>query len=183
MDPDLDIGYVMSDSNAEQLSIELDRDLFLRNLLRELSGTLEELVGLEEASGYISLVGQKIGDWLNREYRDEFKLERLPPDKIAQVLVDLKARIEGGFELASIDDQKIVLTNTRCPFGDKVLGRKSLCMMTSTVFGTIAAENNGYAKVILKRTIAAGDAGCEVVVYLSPPIDEDALRGIEYYEG
>jgi len=173
----------MLDTNAEELSVELNRDIFLRNLLRELSGTLEDLVGLEEASGYISLVGQKIGDWLNTEYRREFQTQRLPVDKIARALVDLKARIEGGFELASLDDQKIVLTNTTCPFGDKVIGRKSLCMMTSTVFGTITAENNGYAKVVLNKTIAAGDGSCEVVVYLSPPTNGDALRGIEYYEG
>ena len=55
-------------------------------------------------------------------------------------------------------------------------------MMTSTVFGTIAAENNGYSKVILEKTIAAGDGCCEVIVYLSPPTNDDSLRGIEYYE-
>lgn len=172
----------MNDLSAKQLDIELDRDIFLRNLLLELSGTLEELVGLEEASGYISIVGQKIGDWINTEYRNQFQLDRLPLEKLAHVLVDLKARIEGDFKLVSLDEDKIVLSNTRCPFGDKVMGRTSLCMMTSTVFGTIAAENNGYSKVILEKTIAAGDGCCEVIVYLSPPTNEDALRGIEYYE-
>lgn len=172
----------MNDLSAQQLDVELDRDLFLRNLLRELSGTLEELVGLEEASGYISLVGQKIGDWINTEYRNQYQLDRLPLDKLAHVLVDLKDRIEGGFKLVSLDEDKIVLSNSRCPFGDKVLGRTSLCMMTSTVFGTIAAENNGYSKVILDKTIAAGDGCCEVIIYLSPPSNHDALRGIEYYE-
>ena len=173
----------MSDLNAHELKIELDRDIFLRNLLRELSGTLEDLVGLEEASGYISLVGQKIGDWINSEYRSKYELERLPLDKLAQVLVDLKERIEGNFKLESVDETKVVLSNSRCPFGDKVLGRQSLCMMTSTVFGTIAAENNGYSRVILDKTIAAGDGCCKVIVYLSPPANEDSLRGIEYYEG
>lgn len=173
----------MSDLSAHELKIELDRDIFLRNLLRELSGTLEDLVGLEEASGYISLVGQKIGDWINSEYRSKYELERLPLDKLAQVLVDLKERIEGDFKLESVDETKVVLSNSRCPFGDKVLGRQSLCMMTSTVFGTIAAENNGYSRVILDKTIAASDGCCKVIVYLSPPANEDSLRGIEYYEG
>ena len=172
----------MSDLRAQQLDIELDRDIFLRNLLRELSGTLEDLVGLEEASGYISLVGQKIGDWINAEYRNKYQLERLPLEQLAQVLVDLKRRIEGDFRVVSVDESKIILRNNRCPFGDRVLGRKSLCMMTSTVFGTIAAENNGYSKVILEKTIAAGDGCCEVIVYLSPPTNDDSLRGIEYYE-
>ncbi|MBX6746796.1 MAG: transcriptional regulator, partial [Acetobacteraceae bacterium] len=41
----------------EGLEVQLDRDGFLRRLLRELAGTLQEVVGLEEASGYISVVG------------------------------------------------------------------------------------------------------------------------------
>lgn len=42
---------------VEEADIGLDRDVFLRSLLRELAGTLESVVGLEEAAGYISVVG------------------------------------------------------------------------------------------------------------------------------
>ncbi|NVK01732.1 MAG: transcriptional regulator [Oceanospirillaceae bacterium] len=170
-------------TRVQGLPLELERDIFLRNLLRELSGTLEELVGLEEASGYISIVGQKIGDWMNREYRDALQLDKLPVETLASVLVDLKARIEGDFKLVSLDAEKIVLSNTRCPFGDRVLGRKSLCMMTSTVFGTISAENNGYARVVLEKTIAAGDGCCSVVVYLQRTDTDDDSIGVEYFAG
>lgn len=168
---------------VQALTLDLDRDIFLRNLLRELSGTLEDLVGLEEASGYISIVGQKIGDWMNREYRNALGLEKLPVETLANVLVDLKARIEGDFSVVSVDREKIVLANTRCPFGDRVLDRKSLCMMTSTVFGTISAENTGYARVVLDKTIAAGDGCCSVVVYLQPADSEDDDIGVEYFAG
>lgn len=166
---------------VKNLDVALDRDVFLRNLLRELSGTLEELIGLEEASGYISIVGQKIADWINEDYRNASQLETLPVEMLAQVLVDLKDRIDGGFSLVSLDDEKIVLTNNRCPFGNSVVGRRSLCMMTSTVFGTLTADNLGYAKVVLRETIAAGDKCCNVIVYLKPPTNADALNGIEYF--
>jgi hypothetical protein len=33
------------------LDVPLERDLFLRTLLRELAGTLQDVVGLDEASG------------------------------------------------------------------------------------------------------------------------------------
>jgi hypothetical protein len=56
-------------------------------------------------------------------------------------------------------------------------------MMTSNVFGTIAADNLGYGKVELQRTIAAGDPECRVVVYLSPTPDAQAAPGREYYGG
>ena len=52
-----------------QASVTLDRDVFLRSLVRELAGTLEDVVGLNEASGFISVVGQRIGEWIDSEYR------------------------------------------------------------------------------------------------------------------
>jgi hypothetical protein len=48
-------------SDISSLDIDLDRDVFLRNLIRELSGVLEEVVGIQEASGFISVVGRNIG--------------------------------------------------------------------------------------------------------------------------
>jgi hypothetical protein len=77
---------------------------------------------------------------------------------VRDVLVDLKQRIQGDFFVIEEDEGKIVLGNRVCPFEDKVLGRRSMCMMTSNVFGSIAAENLGYAKVELQQTIASGDA-------------------------
>jgi hypothetical protein len=36
-------------------------------------------------------------------------------------------------------------------------------MMTSNVFGSIAAENLGDAKVVIDRAIARGDKECKVI--------------------
>jgi hypothetical protein len=55
-------------------------------------------------------------------------------------------------------------------------------MMTSNVFGAIAAENLGYARVALERTIAEGHGECRVVVYLRPTDDGSAIEGREYFE-
>jgi predicted ArsR family transcriptional regulator len=164
------------------LPIKIDRDLFLRNLIRELSGALEDVIGLEEASGFISIVGQQIGDWMNAEYREAYNTDTLSPEQVAEVLVDLKARIQGDFFIIEEDDEKIVLGNRRCPFGEKVKDRPSMCMMTSNVFGTITAENLGYAKVNLIETIAQGAPGCKVTVYKQQT--EAAMQddGREYYK-
>lgn len=163
--------------------IPLDRDLFLRSLIRELSGTLQDVVGLQEASGFISVVGQRIGDQINRDYRLALGREELDRPQVAEVLVDLKRRIQGDFSVVAQDDERIVLSNKACPFGDKVLGRPSMCMMTSNVFGVIAAENLGQAKVELKATIAQGAACCEVTVHLRPSAEYDAAEGREYFRG
>lgn len=55
--------------------------------------------------------------------------------------------------------------------------------MTSNVFGSIAADNLGYAKVELQETIAQGRPGCRVVVYLKPTGEAEEAAGREYYQG
>ncbi len=159
--------------------VQLDRDVFLRRLLRELAGTLQDIVGLQEASGYISVVGAAMGEHIDAEYRRALAVERLSRAQVAEVLVDLKRRIHGDFFVIEETEDRLVLGNRACPFGDFVQGRPSLCMMTSNVFGSIAAENLGYAGVELERTIAQGHAGCRVVVHLRPT--EHAQPGLREY--
>lgn len=155
------------DARYESLPIGRDRDQFLRELVRELAGVIEDTTGLEEAEGFISTVGGRIGAMMNDEYRRHIGEERLGLDQVAVVLVDLKRRIDGGFRVESIDGERIVLVNDRCPFGEYVVGRQSLCMMTSNVFGRIVADNLGHARVDIEQAIARGDEGCRVVIDLS----------------
>ena len=163
------------------MDVSLDRDIFLRSLIRELSGLLQDVVGLEEAAGFISIVGQNIGHQINDSYKQALQISKLDHEQIGQVLQDLKARIQGDFYVIEADQNRIVFGNRVCPFGDMVIDRPSLCMMTSNVFGTIAAENAGYAKVQLQETIAKGDVGCKVVVYLQDNEAAQVVEGREYF--
>ena len=164
------------------LAIPLERDVFLRTLIRELSGTLQDVVGLEEASGFVSVVGQKVGDQINQDYKAALEVTGMDRGQVADVLVDLKRRIRGDFYIIEEDEERIVLGNRACPFAEKVLGRPAMCMMTSNVFGVIAAENLGYAKVELQQTIAKGDPGCRVVVHLKPTAAVQKANGREYFK-
>jgi predicted ArsR family transcriptional regulator len=164
------------------LPIPLERDVFLRTLLRHLAGTLQKVVGLEEASGFISVVGQEMGDGINQCYKDALGVPELTREQVGEVLVDLKRRIQGDFFIIEEDDEKIVLGNRACPFAEKVIGRPALCMMTSNVFGSIAAQNLGYAKVVIEEAIALGDPGCRVVVYLKQTPQADTAKGREYFK-
>ena len=163
--------------------VALDRDIFLRSLLRELAGTLQEVVGLDEAAGFVSVVGQRIGDDINAQYKAALGVSGLDRHQVAEVLVDLKRRIRGDFYVIEETADKIVLGNRVCPFAEKVVDRPALCMMTSNVFGVIAAENLGYAKVAIEEAIARGDAGCRVVVYLKPTREAGEASGREYFRG
>jgi predicted ArsR family transcriptional regulator len=165
---------------AAQLNLPLERDVFLRTLIRHLAGTLEDVVGLDEAAGFVSVVGQRMGEEINDSYKGALGVPLLSREQVADVLVDLKRRIKGDFFVLEQNDEKIVFGNRRCPFEDKVIGRPSMCMMTSNVFGHIASENLGYSKVVLEETIAAGNKGCRVVVYLKPSPTAQAANGREY---
>lgn len=162
------------------LEIPLERDVFLRRLLRELAGTLEDVVGTEEASGFVSVVGAAMGEQIDNDYRRALHVDRLTREQVGEVLVDLKRRIQGDFYIIEETDDRIVLGNRRCPFSEHVRDRPSLCMMTSNVFGHIAAQNLGYAAVELKETIARGHPGCVVVVHLKPTA-EASPEAREYY--
>ncbi len=151
--------------DVSKVDIGLERDVFLRSLLRELSGTLEKVVGVEEAAGYISVVGGVIGEQIDTGYRQALRVERLSRRQVTEVLVDLKRRIQGDFYVIEEHDDRLVLGNRACPFGDHVRGRPTLCMMTSNVFGVIAAQNLGYARVAVQEAIATGHPECRVVVH------------------
>jgi predicted ArsR family transcriptional regulator len=163
-----------------QLDVALERDIFLRRLLRELAGSLQDVIGVDEASGYVSVVGAALGEHIDESYRRALNVDRLTREQVAEVLVDLKRRIQGKFYVIEQTEDRIVLGNAACPFGELVRDRPSLCMMTSNVFGYIAARNLGYAGVELEETIAAGHAGCRVVVHLRPS-DEVRPSTREYF--
>lgn len=162
--------------------VDLDRDLFFRRIIRELTATLEEVVGTDDAAGFVSVVGGRIGEQIDRSYRRALEVERLSADAVPNVLTDLKARIGGDFYVIEANADRIVLGNRRCPFGDLVEGRESLCMMTSNVFGKIAAGSAGYARVVIDEAIARGDAGCRVVIHLRSSDAAAADDGVEYFD-
>lgn len=167
--------------SLHDMELHLNRDLFLRSLIRELAGTLEDVVGYEEAAGYISLVGQHIGNWMNSLYTGKLGVTALNRSQVLEALIDLKRRIHGNFSIDHQDEERIILHNTTCPFEDMVLDRPSMCMMTSNVFGVITADNLGYAKVSLEETIARRCGQCRVVIYLQPTPAAEAAEGREYF--
>ena len=169
-------------SSVRDLELPLERNLFLRTLIRELSGTLQDVVGLHEASGFVSVVGQRVGEQINESYKAALQVSSLSRVQVGEVLVDLKRRIQGSFVVLEEDEDKIVFGNRNCPFAEKVLGRPAMCMMTSNVFGVIAADNLGYARVALEKTIARGDGECRVVLYLKPDGEGSDADCREYFK-
>ena len=88
--------------------------------------------------------------------------------------------VGGSFRVEKIDGDCIIFSNGHCPFGKEVVGRTSLCQMTTNVFGRVAANATGFARVHVAESLARGDARCLVKVRLSKPVD-DIDDGQDFY--
>ena len=132
---------------------ELRPEDFFADIVGHLVGTLEDVIGYEDAAGFVAQVGSEMGERIAELYRDESGDLPRDPAKIAAILVDLKARIGGEFSIESVEPDR--------------------CMMTTNVFGRISSEASGRSKVRIEEAIATGHSGCRVVVSLKPEDTED----------
>lgn len=161
------------------------RESFLRALAVQLVQAAEALVDPGTAEHLVAQVGVAVGGQMEAEYRAAKRMvERLTPAHLADCFVRLKHAIDGRFSVVEVTESRIVLANTRCPFGDAVRKAPALCRMTSGVFGGIAAGNHEEgASVVLEERIAVGDPGCRVVVYLGDPPEGTRAFAHRYVSG
>jgi anti-sigma regulatory factor (Ser/Thr protein kinase) len=152
------------------------KESFLRAIVVQLSQAVEAAHGPDAAEAAVAQVGTDIGWQMEQEYRAAAGVVgAMTPEQLGRCFVRLKHAIDGGFSVVEATPERIVLENTRCPFGDSVLQAPALCRMTSSVFGAIAARNTeGEVAVLLEERIAVGDHGCRVVVSLTPPAEDAA---------
>ncbi len=160
------------------------RESFLRALVVQLAQTIERDQGPDVAEAAVAQVGADVGGQMEAESRRALNLVgEMSAEQMSQCYVRLKHAIDGGFYVIEANEDRIVLGNTRCPFGDVVTRAPSLCRMTSSVFGGIAARNtNGPVTVLLEERIAVGDPGCRVVVDLKPDARETPSPLAHRYE-
>lgn len=153
------------------------REPFLLALVVQLAQEVERAQGPGAAQHAVAQVGMDVGAQMEKEFRlARGIVERLDPEQAAECYVRLKHAIDGDFYVLEANDERIVLGNHRCPFGEIVTHAPALCRMTSSVFGGIAARNFGEASVVLEQRIAVGDPQCVVVVDLQPGPDSPGHR-------
>ncbi|WP_404432820.1 methanogen output domain 1-containing protein [Sutcliffiella horikoshii] len=152
----------------------LTGSIFLSKLITQYAFIHEKTVG-KTAGEYIRQIGLRTGEWIEDFYgnrEDDWSVT-----KYAEVIVELKNSIGGEFYITSITPEYVIVKANRCPFGEMVRDAPHLCNMTSSVFGGIASRKFGYGKVDLKKRIAVGDLGCEVVIYFKA---NEFVDGDEY---
>jgi len=170
LDPPRHHSGVLPTLGEARLEGGFGKESFLRALVVQMSRAVEEQHGPDAAEVAVAQVGTDVGGQMEAEFRLAEEITgRLSPEEMGRCYVRLKQAIDGDFRVVEANAERIVLENTRCPFGDVVRRAPALCRMTSSVFGGIAARNTeSGASVLLEERIAVGDPGCRVVVYLGP---------------
>jgi anti-sigma regulatory factor (Ser/Thr protein kinase)/predicted ArsR family transcriptional regulator len=164
------------------LNGEFGKESFLRALVVQLAQAIEFAAGPEVGEQSVTQVGLAVGAQMEAAYRATHAIVgRLTAQQLADCYVRLKRAIDGDFRAVEISEDRIVLENSRCPFGEVVRRSPALCRMTSSVFGGIAAHNSpDGSAVYLEERIAIGDPGCRVVVYFGAPPAEVARFSHRY---
>ena len=139
------------------------REEFFNTMIGSLCETIESVVGMEDAETFIGIVGRRVGQ---SEAARLDPADACTPADVAEHLQNFKQAIGGDFRVDSVEGSKIVFSNHRCPFAKQAAGRPSLCMMTTNVFGRVAADATGYARVNVREALARGDSRCLVSVDL-----------------
>ncbi len=164
--------------NNNSLS-DLTPVFFLQTFILELMHASEQQ-GQKHCEQLIEHIAKTAGCFFEETYREENqKSGLLDKESYTELILGLKNNIGGKFSLASSNQDCITVTNTCCPFGDRVTNFPELCRMTSSVFGGIAARNFGYAKVEIKQSIARNHGQCVVCIYTHPDAAKDQ-PGMEY---
>ncbi|WID96681.1 methanogen output domain 1-containing protein [Bosea vestrisii] len=148
------------------LKIEFDHHGLFNALVGSMAELLETIAGIEDACAYVSSIAARLGADIEKQYKAALGTQHLNRNQLVDVLIDLKNRAGGSFSVIEQDDDHIVFGNCACPLGKAAANHPSLCMLTSNIFGRIAANTVGYAAVDLEQTIARGAPGCRVVLHL-----------------
>ncbi len=145
---------------------QLTANKFLGKLITQYAHIHQRAIG-SEAQEYIKQLGIRTGEWLEAYYNEP----TWTPDDYAHSIVDIKNAIGGEFFISEVTADYVVVKSNKCPFGSQVKDAPHLCMMTSSVFGGIAARHFQYGEVNLRQRIALGDPNCEVMIAFKPGIE------------
>ena len=158
------------------IPVKMNRDIFLTHIISELAFNLDK-TQLKDA---LTKVGLKLGKQIDALYKQFYGVEKLNIDQLTNAVIDIEKKIGAEFAIVEKTPEKIILRNTRCPFGnDNIKKCPEVCSITSNIFGTIAAKNSEYSKVCLKKTIARADEDY-IVIFLKKTEESEKEKATDY---
>jgi hypothetical protein len=110
-------------------------------------------------------VGIAFGQEVSQSYREFFNLRRLSPEYLPGLIFEVSYKTGGGFMLYRTFEGGVVMQSTRCPLPGALWGNAGLCEACKGCVAGVVADNTGYAKVHLAKSLMRGFKSCLMVVY------------------
>jgi len=145
------------------IPVDINKTKFLKEMI---TGICEN-ISTDQLKKAIEKIAIKIGQEISDIYRNFHNTAKLTKTQLIDSIIDAMNKLGAHFSLISEDKDKIVFRNSKCLFGNKIKRCQLLCLTTSNIIGKIVAENLGYSRVELKRTIANGYNEDIIRVYLN----------------
>lgn len=130
---------------------------------------------------------RRIGITLGRQASEQYRLVNgvsypFSRKDYAHCLLSLKEL--WGWECVMLDESanSLSLRIPSCPFGSSAARGSELCELDSAMYGGIAAEQFGYAKVCLKRGCGTLPQNCLVTIHIRKTDESLAAQGETYPE-
>jgi len=158
------------------IPVNISEGTFLRRIINDLAANLEK----KDPKSIVNKVGFNVGEHIEELYKGFYGVEKLNLDQFSEVIIDVEKKIGGDFSIVEISKDKVVIKNTKCPFGEGVKKNPNLCYITSNILGVLAAKYFDYGKVCMKKTIATDSDYCDMVVYLKKTKESEKDKGKEY---
>jgi predicted ArsR family transcriptional regulator len=145
------------------IPVDLNRTKFLKQIITGMCETIEPNLLKEALEKSSTDFGKEVSD-IYKKFHNTTKLTKT---QLIDSIIDAMNKLGAHFSLISQDKEKIVFRNSKCLFGSEIKKCPLLCITTSSIVGKIIAENLGYSRVELKRSIANGANEDIMRVYLN----------------
>jgi len=163
----------LSDSEESGLRLktlsELDRHSFIAFQIASIAMTCRKLFSEQVSEVLFKTFAKAFAKRLVELYSHEWKIKSWTPQLVADALSDLEGRIDGECHVELVNQSKIIMKMTRCPFGNELAESTggSLCQIEKHVSGAIV-ENASFPirKLTLDISIGRGDRSCLIVIEL-----------------
>lgn len=128
---------------------------------------LNEILTGANTEQCLQKIGIKYGLRVEDHYRSVHDYSgNLTVDQYSKLILQFAQSIGGEYVLKAVDQDKLVVSCYKCPFGNMVLKAPLLCSALTAVWGGIAARNFPYSKVSRDYSFVKKSANCQFVIYL-----------------
>lgn len=159
------------------IPVNLNKELFLKKITTYLASNIYK----GEKKEALNKAGLDLSNYLERIYKEHYRVEKLSFDQVIDVIVDVYKKVGGNFKIIEKDSKKLLLRCKKSPFGEDIADSFILFNINAGIMGGLISKSKGYCKVCLKP--ASKDDGLyDILVFLKKNKESEEEEGVEYQD-